>query len=285
MQYFWRDFIRAWARANQKSHHQQQVPRARNRARVIHIVVVAGLVRHEQKDFSFSLVQFRPLSFPPSSTMPPAPGEKLDNSASTDSSLDKSVSSDKTRDALLEDSEDVSSDRIVLKKNVSMLNGIGLIVGTVIGSGIFISPTGILTEVNSVGLSLIVWLGCGLLAMFGCLCYTELGTFITKSGGEYAYLKEAFGRIPAFLFAWTSMIIIRPASGAIIALIFAEYVAKPFYPDCEAPVAVLKLLACLCLGKIHWCVALFFLFLITKNYWTHLRCQYVFVRAWYCAAV
>ena len=183
--------------------------------------------------------------------MPPAPGEKLDNSASTDSSLDKSVSSDKTRDALLEDSEDVSSDRIVLKKNVSMLNGIGLIVGTVIGSGIFISPTGILTEVNSVGLSLIVWLGCGLLAMFGCLCYTELGTFITKSGGEYAYLKEAFGRIPAFLFAWTSMIIIRPASGAIIALIFAEYVAKPFYPDCEAPVAVLKLLACLCLGKIH----------------------------------
>ena len=155
-----------------------------------------------------------------------------------------------TSNALIENDQDVSSDRIVLKKNVSMLNGIGLIVGTVIGSGIFISPTGILTEVNSVGLSLIVWLGCGLLAMFGCLCYTELGTFITKSGGEYAYLKEAFGRIPAFLFAWTSMIIIRPASGAIIALIFAEYVAKPFYPDCEAPVAVLKLLACLCLGKV-----------------------------------
>ena len=155
-----------------------------------------------------------------------------------------------TSNALIENDQDVSSDRIVLKKNVSMLNGIGLIVGTVIGSGIFISPTGILTEVNSVGLSLIVWLGCGLLAMFGCLCYTELGTFITKSGGEYAYLKEAFGRIPAFLFAWTSMIIILPSSGAIMSLIFAEYVAKPFYPDCEAPVAVLKLLACLCLGKV-----------------------------------
>ena len=146
---------------------------------------------------------------------------------------------------------DQSSERIELKKNVSMLNGIGLIVGSVIGSGIFISPTGILTEVNSVGLSLIVWLGCGLLAMFGCLCYTELGTFITKSGGEYAYLKEAFGRLPAFLFAWTSMIIIRPSSGAIIALIFAEYVSKPFFPDCEAPVVLIKLLACLCLGKIQ----------------------------------
>ena len=138
--------------------------------------------------------------------------------------------------------------KLALEKNVTMLNGIGLIVGCVIGSGIFISPTGILSEVNSVGLSLLVWLGCGLLAMFGCLCYTELGTFITKSGGEYAYLMEAFGRIPAFLFAWTSIVIIRPASGAIIALIFAEYVAKPFYPSCDAPAPVVKLLACLCLG-------------------------------------
>ena len=170
------------------------------------------------------------------------------DSASSADSLDKSAKEPFLNDS--SESPDSSVDRVVLKKNVSMLNGIGLIVGTVIGSGIFISPKGILTEVNSIGLSLLIWLGCGLLAMCGCLSYTELGTMITKSGGEYAYLMEAYGKVPAFLFAWTSMIIIRPASGAIIALIFAEYVSKPFYSDCEAPVAVLKLVACLCLGKV-----------------------------------
>lgn len=139
---------------------------------------------------------------------------------------------------------------VVLKKSVSVLNGIGLIVGTVIGSGIFISPTGILSQTESVGLSLVVWLGCGVLAMCGSLCYVELGTAITKSGGEYAYLMEAFGAIPAYLFTWTAVIMIRPAACAIVAMIFAEYVAKPFFPDCQPPQEAVKLLACVCLGKL-----------------------------------
>ncbi|KAK3701454.1 hypothetical protein QZH41_004059 [Actinostola sp. cb2023] len=138
-------------------------------------------------------------------------------------------------------------ERIALKKSITLLNGIGLITGTVIGSGIFISPTGILKETNSIGLALLIWLGCGLLAMFGCLCYAELGAYVTKSGAEYAYLLQAFGRIPAYLFAWTSILIIRPASGAIIALIFGEYVAKPFFPDCTPPSSAVKILACVCL--------------------------------------
>ena len=185
--------------------------------------------------------------------MPPVPvlntdvGVKLANESVSSESINQSNSFDKTDDALLEKGE--NTERIALKKNVSLINGIGLIVGTVIGSGIFVSPTGILEETNSVGASLLVWLGCGLLALFGSLCYAELGTFITKSGGEYAYLIDAFGRIPAYLFTWTSVLIIRPASGAIIALIFAEYVAKPFYLDCQPPIVLVKLLACFCLGK------------------------------------
>lgn len=186
--------------------------------------------------------------------MPPVPvvngdiGEKLANESTSSESLNRSNSFDKTQEPFLPDKEKgEASERIGLKKNVSLLNGIGLIVGTVIGSGIFVSPTSILEESNSIGASLLVWLGCGLIALFGSLCYAELGTFIKKSGGEYAYLMDAFGRIPAFLFAWTSVLIIRPASGAIIALTFAEYVAKPFYPDCEAPTHLVKLLACSCL--------------------------------------
>lgn len=186
--------------------------------------------------------------------MPPIPvvngdvGEKLANESASSESLDQSNSFDKTKEPFLP-VEEKSGDpaKIALKKNVSLINGIGLIVGTVIGSGIFVSPKGILEESNSIGASLLVWLGCGALALFGSLCYAELGTCFKKSGGEYAYLMEAFGRIPAYLFAWTSVLIIRPASGAIIALIFAEYVTKPFYPDSPAPTYLLKLLACSCL--------------------------------------
>ena len=185
--------------------------------------------------------------------MPPVPvenpdvGEKLANESTSSESLDQSNSLDKTNEPFLD--EEKGEQKIALKKNVSIINGVGLIVGTVIGSGIFLSPTSILEETNSIGASLLVWLGCGLLALFGSLCYAELGTMITKSGGEYSYLMVAFGRIPAYLFAWTSVLIIRPASGAIIALTFAEYVAKPFYPDSQPPTYLMKLLACSCLGK------------------------------------
>ena len=190
--------------------------------------------------------------------MPPVPvvnigvGEKLaassENGSSKSSLNDSGASADNTKEALLEDGVEV---RTKLKKEVSLINAITLIVGAVIGSGIFVSPTGILEKSGSIGVSLFIWLGCGLIALLGCLCYAELGTCVKKSGAEYAYLFAAFGPIPAFLFSWTSILIIRPSAGAIIAMIFAEYVSKPFYPDCEAPVALIKILACVCLGKIR----------------------------------
>lgn len=143
----------------------------------------------------------------------------------------------------------VDDNRIELKKSVTLLSGISFIVGTVIGSGIFVSPTGILVTSKSIGLSLIVWLGCGVLAMLASLCYTELGTAVPKSGAEYAYLMKAFGPIPAFLFAWTGIVINRPAICAIVSLIFAEYVSKPFFPECKPPESVVKLLGLSCIGK------------------------------------
>ncbi|KAI9542601.1 b(0,+)-type amino acid transporter 1 [Dissostichus eleginoides] len=131
----------------------------------------------------------------------------------------------------------------VLQKDVGLLSGICLIVGTMIGSGIFISPKAVLLYSGAVGPCLLIWAACGVLATMGALCYAELGTMITKSGGEYSYLSEAFGSLVAYLYSWTTVMVLKPSSLAIITLSFAEYASTPFYPGCTPPVIVTKSLA------------------------------------------
>ncbi|XP_036130743.1 b(0,+)-type amino acid transporter 1-like [Molossus molossus] len=130
-----------------------------------------------------------------------------------------------------------------LQREVGLLSGICIIVGTIIGSGIFISPKSVLSNTEAVGPCLIIWAACGILATLGALCFAELGTTITKSGGEYPYLMEAFGPIPAYLFSWTSLFILKPSSFAIICLSFSEYAAAPLYTGCKPPEIVVKCLA------------------------------------------
>ncbi|XP_061201884.1 B(0,+)-type amino acid transporter 1 isoform X1 [Neopsephotus bourkii] len=130
-----------------------------------------------------------------------------------------------------------------LQKEVGLISGICMIVGTIIGSGIFVSPKSVLANVGAVGPCLTMWAACGILATLGALCFAELGTMITKSGGEYPYLMEAFGPIPAFLFSWTSLLVTKPSSFAIICLSFAEYTLAPFYPGCDPPQVAIKCLA------------------------------------------
>ncbi|XP_072024459.1 b(0,+)-type amino acid transporter 1-like [Amphiura filiformis] len=97
-------------------------------------------------------------------------------------------------------------------------------------------------------MSLVIWCLCGMLSMFGALAYAELGTLVPKSGAEYVYLYETVGPIPAFLFAWTSTVLLKPAQVSIIALSFGAYVVAPFFPnECEPPVLAVKLFATLCI--------------------------------------
>lgn len=110
-----------------------------------------------------------------------------------------------------------------------------ILIGSVIGSGIFLVPNTIAAQVGSFGLIIAVWLVSGLLSLFGALSYAELGGMIPHAGGQYAYLREAYGKFPAFLFGWTEFLVIKAGSIAAVAVAFALYVGY-FIPDAFQPI-------------------------------------------------
>ena len=99
-----------------------------------------------------------------------------------------------------------------------------LFVGSVIGSGIFLTPGLILRQLGgSVGYSLLVWLLGGVLSLLGALTYAELAAANPEAGGLYCFIREAFGRLPAFLYGWSLLLIIASATIAALAHAFTAY--------------------------------------------------------------
>ncbi|XP_077543285.1 L-type amino acid transporter minidiscs isoform X1 [Haemaphysalis longicornis] len=138
-----------------------------------------------------------------------------------------------------------SASAVGLQPRLGLANGVSLIVGSIVGAGVFVSPAGIVRYAGSAGMSLVVWALSGLSCFIGALCYTELGTMIPKSGGDYTYISAAFGPLPGFLHLWTMLVIAQPASNAVVALTLANYLLRPFYGDvdCISPFWAVRLIA------------------------------------------
>lgn len=138
---------------------------------------------------------------------------------------------------------DKKAEALKMKREIGLIGGIAFISGTMIGSGIFMSPQFVMGYVGSPGASLLIWALAGVVAMFAALSYTELGTIISESGGEFIYILRIYGSFPAFFAAFTFILVVKPFSIAAMAISIAKYATAPFYPGCQPPELVVKCVA------------------------------------------
>jgi APA family basic amino acid/polyamine antiporter len=110
-----------------------------------------------------------------------------------------------------------------LPRRLGFFDGAALLVGSVIGSGIFVVPTLIAQRVPEPGLVIAIWIFSGLLVLCGALTLAELGTMLPRSGGLYVYMREAYGSFWAFLYGWTIMLVAIPGSIAALTSAFLLY--------------------------------------------------------------
>ncbi len=111
----------------------------------------------------------------------------------------------------------------LLKKRVNLFDGISIVAGAMIGSGIFIVSADIARSVGSPGWLMVVWLISGIITVIGALSYGELASMMPHVGGQYVYLKEAYHPLIGFLFGWTTFLVIQCGSIAAVAVAFAKF--------------------------------------------------------------
>src|SRR5436309_12061507 len=122
-----------------------------------------------------------------------------------------------------------------LKRQLGLHTATALVVGEVIGVGIFLTPAGMAKSLGSPALVLIIWLLMGAMALCGALCYGELAARFPAAGGSYIYLREAYGPALAFLYGWMTLLVVDPGLTAALAVGMASYAG---YGRNLAPVAV-----------------------------------------------
>lgn len=109
------------------------------------------------------------------------------------------------------------------KREIKLFDAIMIVAGTMIGSGIFIVSSDIARNVGSSGYLLLIWVVTGFITIAGALSYGELASMFPKAGGQYVYLREAWGKPVAFLYAWTLFLVIQTGTIAAVGVAFAKY--------------------------------------------------------------
>jgi amino acid transporter len=138
-----------------------------------------------------------------------------------------------------------------MPRSVGLLQTIAVSVGVAIGSGIFRVPATVAAQLQAPGPILLCWVLGGIVALCGALTVAELAGALPRSGGIFAYLLESYGPLPAFLFGWTELVVIRAAALGAIATIFAEYLGY-FVPLSGAQVRYTAALAIVLIGAINY---------------------------------
>src|SRR3979490_2754225 len=103
------------------------------------------------------------------------------------------------------------SSRPELCRDLGVSHAAAIVVGTIIGSGIFLVPAEMMQAVGSAKLVYLAWLVGGLLSFFGALTYAELGAMKPQAGGEYVYIRDGYGPLAGFLYSWTTFLLSKPA--------------------------------------------------------------------------
>ncbi|MBT5876125.1 MAG: amino acid permease, partial [Candidatus Latescibacteria bacterium] len=133
------------------------------------------------------------------------------------------------QDSRTESQSSQSTEQPQLLRVLSARTGTALIIGGIIGSGIFMVPSSVASQVGSPSLSLLVWIAAGLLSLAGAFCFAELGAAIPESGGTYAFLRRAYDSdIIAYLFGWAFLFIIITGAMGAVATTFARYAGGLF---------------------------------------------------------
>ena len=132
-----------------------------------------------------------------------------------------------------------------LPRVVSLWDSVAFIVGTVIGSGIFILPKGVLQLVGSPAAALGVWLVAAIVTLISSLTQIELGLTYPRIGSTYLYIREAFGETVSFIYCWTSYNFVIGTYIAVVAQTFGSYVTQMFFDTCAPPNILIKLTAAL----------------------------------------
>lgn len=110
-----------------------------------------------------------------------------------------------------------------LPRRLGLVDSVAIVTGTIIGAGIFLVPSLVARNLPSAPMILAVWIFTGVISFFGALAYAELGAMIPATGGQYVYLRETYGTLPAFLCGWTYFFVVLSASLGWIGITFANY--------------------------------------------------------------